>query len=239
MSSERSERGTQAGAEQEADAGDQLPPLPPFAEQVAQQIGGWRGLIESSIPVVAFVIANLLSSLRPAIIIAIGVAVVIAVARLLRKEPIRHAVNGVFGVAIGAVIAWRSGEARDFHLPAILYNLGYGVALLGSVALRQPLVGWIWSVVAAGGRSDWRRNPRLLRAFNWLTVAWASVYLAKGSLQWVLFEQKMDTALGITRVVLGFPPYALLLAATFWVARRIDRDAAQPVTEPAAVQAQA
>ena len=32
--------------------------LPPFAEQMAQQLGGWRGLIESGIPVAVFVLVN-------------------------------------------------------------------------------------------------------------------------------------------------------------------------------------
>ena len=34
-------------------------PLPSFSEQLADQLGGWRGLIESSIPVTVFVIANI------------------------------------------------------------------------------------------------------------------------------------------------------------------------------------
>ena len=35
-------------------------PLPSFAEQMADQLGGWRGLVESSIPVVVFVLANII-----------------------------------------------------------------------------------------------------------------------------------------------------------------------------------
>lgn len=198
--------------------------LPPFSEQVAEQIGGWRGILESSIPIIVFVFANLVAELRPAIVVAVAVALGIAAVRLWQRKPIRYAVNGLFGVALGAAIAWRTGEARDFHLPAILYSLGYAVALLASVAVRQPLVGWIWSVVAAGGRPGWRASPRLLRAFSWLTVGWAAVYLAKAGIQGMLWLADMATALGIARIALGFPPYALLLAGTIWAVSRILRD---------------
>jgi len=209
-----------ADADRTAD-GEQLPP---FTEQLAEQIGGWRGVTESAVPVVAFVIANVVTDLRPAILIALGVALAIAAVRLRQGRPVRYAVNGLVGVAIGAVIAWNTGEEKDFHLPAILYSLGYAAALLGSVAVRQPLVGWIWSVVAAGGRSDWRGDRRMLRAFGWLTAAWAAVYLIKAGVLGGLHLADQATALGVARIALGYPPYALLLAGTIWVAKRLTRD---------------
>jgi hypothetical protein len=220
-----------------ADQGDE-DRLPSFSEQVAEQLGGWRGLIESSIPVIIFVLVNMAATLRPAILVSVGVALGLAVWRLAQRRPVRHALNGIFGIALGAAIAWNTGEEKDFYLPGILISLGYAVALLGSVALRQPLVGWLWSVVAAGGRSDWRTNPRLLRAFAWLTVGWAAVYLAKVAVQSALYAADMATALGVARILLGFPPYALLLAGTIWAVRRIgdSEPVAGTVTEPAAAQ---
>ncbi|SCL33073.1 Protein of unknown function [Micromonospora pallida] len=195
--------------------------LPTIAEQMADQLGGWRGLVESSVPVVVFVVANIVTDLRPAIIASIGVALVIATLRLVQRRPIRHAVNGLFGIAIGAAVAWRTGDEKTFYLPGILYGIGYGLVLLGSAALRQPLVGWIWSVLAAGGKSEWRRDPRLVRTFTWLTVLWGVVWLAKVGVQAALYLADMDTALGIARLALGYPPYALLLLITVWVVRRV------------------
>jgi hypothetical protein len=199
--------------------------LPSLTEQMAEQLGGWRGLLESSIPVAVFVLANVITSLRPALIASVGVAVLIAVLRLIQRRPIRHAVNGLFGIGIGAVIAWRTGDEKDFYLPGILYGVAYGLALLGSAAIRQPLVGWIWSVIVAGGRSDWRDNPRLVRTFSWLTVLWGVVWLAKVGVQAALYVADMETALGIARLALGYPPYALLLGITIWTVRRVTRSA--------------
>ncbi|WFE49618.1 DUF3159 domain-containing protein [Micromonospora sp. WMMD1155] len=200
-------------------------PLPTIAEQMADQLGGWRGLVESSIPVVVFVVANIIGELRPAVIASVAVALLIAGVRLAQRRPIRHAVNGLFGVGVGAAIAWRTGDERDFYLPGILYGIGYGVALLISAAIRQPLVGWIWSVLVAKGRSEWRADPKLVRTFTQLTVLWGVVWLAKVGVQAGLYLAHQDTALGVARLVLGYPPYALLLLITVWTVRRVTRDA--------------
>ncbi|WP_346535755.1 DUF3159 domain-containing protein [Micromonospora sp. DPT] len=205
-------------------------PLPSLAEQMADQLGGWRGLVESSIPVLVFVLANIVGDLRPAVIASVGVAVLIAVARLAQRRPVRHAVNGLVGIGIGAFIAWRTGDERDFYLPGILYGIAYGVALLISAAIRQPLVGWIWSVLVAKGRSEWRDDPRLVRTFTQLTVLWGVVWLAKVGVQAGLYLAHQDTALGVARLALGYPPYALLLLITVWTVRRVTRQGApQPL----------
>ncbi|BCB87857.1 membrane protein [Phytohabitans suffuscus] len=205
--------------------------LPSFAEQMADQLGGWRGLVESSVPVVVFVFVNIIAELNPALIASVGVALAIAALRLIQRRPVRHAVNGLFGVGIGAFIAWRTGDEKDFYLPGILYGIGYGLALLLSVAVRQPLVGWIWSVIVARGKSEWRTDPKLIRLFSRLTILWGVVWLAKVGVQAALYLADQDTALGVARLVLGYPPYLLLLAFTVWAVRRVTKPA--PETAPA------
>jgi hypothetical protein len=214
-------------ADPSADSAAAQERLPSISEQVAEQLGGWRGLVESSVPVIVFVILNIVTELRPAIVAACGVAVAIAVGRLAQRRPVRHAVNGLFGVGIGAAIALRTGEAKDFYLPGILYGYAYGTALLLSAVIRQPLVGWIWSVLVAGGRSEWRESPRLVRTFTWLTVLWGTVWMLKVGAQHALYLADMETALGVARLALGYPPYALLLLITVWVVRRTTRGAAE------------
>jgi len=205
------------------------PPLPSFSEQVSSQLGGWRGMIESGVPIVAFVVANYFWSVRPAVVAAVLIAVAIGAYRLQRKEPVRHAVNGLFGIALGAVLAWNTGEAKAFYLPGILMTLAYGVALVGSVAFRRPLVGWLWSVIADKGGTRWYREEGLRRTFGWLTVVWAAVFGAKFVVNvWVwnaasLSDDEKASILGVMRIVLGAPPYFLLLALTIWAVRRYQR----------------
>jgi len=199
-------------------------PLPPFGEMMAQQLGGWRGMVESSVPVLVFVVVNIIWELQPALIASVGVAVAIGVLRLFQRRPVRHAVNGLFGIALGAFIAWRTGEARDFYLPGIIQSYIFAGLLLLSALIRQPIVGWGWSVIMAGGKSDWRADRRLMRTFIWLTVLWAVVWVAKVSAQAWLYVEKQDDLLGVARLVLGAPPYILLILLTVAVVRRVTRD---------------
>ncbi len=199
--------------------------LPTFSEQLAEQLGGVRGVVESSIPVLIFVVANIIGTLNWAIVISAASAVAIAIYRLTRRETIRNAVNGLFGVGIGAFIAWKTGSTKEFYLPGIILSGAYGVAMLLSVPFRRPLIGWVWSLLAAGGSMEWRQQPKMVRHFNYLTILWSVTYLVKVGIQAVIFKHTgahdSGTALGVARLLLGYPPYALLLAFTAWSVRRL------------------
>ncbi|MBN1171737.1 MAG: DUF3159 domain-containing protein [Micromonosporaceae bacterium] len=205
-------------------------PLPSFSEQMSQQLGGIRGLVEASVPVLVFVVLNFVGSktdqwsLRASLIASVAFALALAAYRLARRQPVRHAINGVFGILIGAAIAWRSGEARDFYLPGILYTLAYAGAMLLSVLVRRPLIGWLWAVTLDGGAPRWYKHAGLRRVFVWLTVLWASIYLVKVTIQLLLYQANQEDLLGITRIAFGWPPYALLFALTVWAARRVLRN---------------
>lgn len=200
--------------------------LPSFPEQISAQLGGWRGMVESAIPITVFIVVNMVWSLEPALAASVVLAVLLAIMRLVQRRPVRYALNGLVGIGFGALIAFRSGEARDFYLPGILISYGYAAAMILSVALRHPLIGWLWSVLFTQGRSDWRRDRRLMRTFVWLTLLWAAVWIAKVSVQAGLYVANEEHLLGISRLVLGAPPYALLLAVTIWVVRRVQASAA-------------
>ena len=210
---------------------------PTMSEQIAEQLGGMRGLIETSVPVLAFVLLNFLFSptvfdlpeprgLYIAIAGSVGTAVLIGVFRLLRREPVRHAVNGVIGIALGAYLAYRSGDARDFYLPGILITLGQAVLLVISVAFRKPIIGYVWAVMANKGKHDWLDNPRLHRTFQWLTLAWAGSLVFRGGSQGLLYLADKGDLIGIVRILVSWPMYAAMLALTVWAVRRVQREQA-------------
>ncbi|MEU8077115.1 DUF3159 domain-containing protein [Catellatospora citrea] len=213
--------------------------LPPFAEQVAQQLGGWRGMTEAAIPVIVFVLTNIVLgfwfpaeesriALKSAIGASAAVAIMVAIVRLAQKRPVRFALNGLFGIGLGAWMAWDSGKEVDFYLPGIWITMGQIVVLLGSIALRHPMVGWFWSVIANGGRNDWREDARLVRVFSQLTALWAVVFSIKVVVQGGLWMTEQGTALGIARIVMGTPLFALLVVISFGVVRRVRREQPQP-----------
>ncbi|MGH8793628.1 MAG: DUF3159 domain-containing protein [Stackebrandtia sp.] len=217
-------------------AEDDDPPLPPISEQMAEQLGGARGLIEAGVPVAVFVVLNILLDDRLEWVIGASVAcaVGIAIVRAVRRQPIRHAVNGLFGISLGAILALRSGDANDFYLPGILWGLAYGVVFLGSTLIRHPLVGWGWSIIAGKGKSEWRHDARLMRVFTWLTVLWGAVFLVKNMFRlWLKLDGGYEHLLGVTTLVLGYPLTALLLLITLVSVRRVRPSMAIKETAPA------
>ncbi|MCY1140241.1 DUF3159 domain-containing protein [Actinoplanes sp. Pm04-4] len=212
--------------------GDEEEPFPSMSEQISEQLGGVRGLIESSLPVLAFVALNVILGdtvvgleKRTALYWAIGGAVFSALAigafRLARKQPVRHAVNGLFGIAIGAFLAWRTGKAEDFYLPGILLTFAQAAALLVSVLVRKPIIGYVWGVMANKGRQDWFGNARLFRTFQWLTLVWVASLSVRAGIQFVLYQMGEANALGIARILISWPIYAATFAFTAWAIHRV------------------
>ncbi|HET6478795.1 MAG TPA: DUF3159 domain-containing protein [Actinoplanes sp.] len=218
-------------------------PFPSMSEQIAEQLGGVRGLIESSLPVLAFVVLNVLLGdavlgleKRTALYWAIGGAVVAALAiggyRLSRKQPVRHAVNGLFGIAVGAFLAWRTGKAEDFYLPGILLTFAQAAALLVSVAFRKPIIGYVWGIMANKGQQDWFGNARLFRTFQWLTLVWVVSLSLRAGIQYYLWSLGEANALGVVRILISWPIYAATFAFTAWAIHRVTSE--QKAPEPAA-----
>jgi hypothetical protein len=207
-------------------------PFPSMSEQIAEQLGGVRGLVESSVPVLAFVLFNVVLGSagvglekRTALYWAIAGAVISAVGigayRLARKQPVRHAVNGLFGIAVGAFLAWRTGKAEDFYLPGILLTFGQAAVLLLSVAFRKPIIGYAWGIMANKGHQDWFGDSKLFRTFQWLTLIWVASLTLRAGIQYYLYAQGEANALGIVRILISWPIYAGTFAFTAWAIHRV------------------
>jgi Protein of unknown function (DUF3159) len=142
-------------------------PEPPIFDRhlVLEQLGGWRGMVDATVPTVAFIVANAIDGLRTGIWAALGVALLIFLLRLVRRESVQQAVSGLLGVGIAVAIAAASGQARDYFVLGILRNFALGALLLGSIAFRRPLVGVIAEFLAPShlGAMASHRLPGLSR----------------------------------------------------------------------------
>jgi Protein of unknown function (DUF3159) len=130
-------------------AAEQAEAVPAFDRHlVLEQLGGWRGMVDATLPTIAFIVANSLDGLRTGIWAALGAALLVFLLRLVRRETVQQAVSGLFAVGIAVAIAAFTGQARDFYVPGIIRNAGLAVVLLGSVVVRRPLVGVIAEFLA-------------------------------------------------------------------------------------------
>lgn len=184
-----------------------------------EQMGGVSGIVASTIPVLVFVVANVVAELRPALIAALAAGVAVAVWRLVRRQALQPAVSGLLGVGLCAFIAYRTGEARGFYLPGLIYSGVLAVAFGVSALVRWPLAGVIWHAVNGDGQG-WRRDPRLLRAYTLASLLWAVVFGARVVVQGLLYDAQEATWLGIARLAMGYPLIIVALLGTVWAVRR-------------------
>jgi hypothetical protein len=115
-----------------------------YRQQMLAGIGGWSGALITAIPTAVFVIVNVLASLKAAILAAVLSALVLTAYRLIRRKSIQQSLSGLFGVAIAAFIAARTGQARGYFLFGIWTSFAYAVPFAISVVVRRPLVGLLW-----------------------------------------------------------------------------------------------
>nr|WP_239029410.1 DUF3159 domain-containing protein [Pseudonocardia acidicola] len=187
-----------------------------------EQMGGVAGIVYSTIPVAVFVVVNLLTGLKPALIAALATGGAITIWRLVRREALQPAISGLIGVGVCAFIANRTGEARDFYLPGLLYSAFFAVAFLISVVVRWPLAGVVWHGINGDGHG-WRRDPRMLRAYTFASLLWTVVFAARVVVQGWLYNADEANWLGIARLAMGYPLLGVALLGTVWAVRRARR----------------
>jgi hypothetical protein len=186
-----------------------------------EAVGGPLGIAETSLPAVAFVVAYTASGSNTdtAAAVAVGLAVVLTLARLVRRESPIHALSGLVGVAFAAFVASRSGRAENFFLPGLLANAAYASAFLISLAVRRPLVGIIVTKLDGEG-DEWRRDPARVRAFVRATWLWATLFLVRLIVQLPLYFAGAVVALGVAKTAMSLPLFGIGLWLTWLLVRR-------------------
>lgn len=185
-------------------------------------IGGVRGILESVLPSLAFVILFTLSP-EPLILslgVSVGLAAVFTLIRLVQKSPPSAALGGLLAAGAAAALALWTGRGADNFVPGLITN-----AVYGSVILISALVGWSLIGLAIGflmgEGTTWRADRRKRRAYFWLGIAWAALFFVRLAVQLPLYLAGDVTALGTLKLVMGLPLFAPMVALTWLVVRAL------------------
>jgi Protein of unknown function (DUF3159) len=203
------------------------------AERVMAQLGGVSGMIYSSVPVLVFVGTSRLLGLSAAVGAALGIATLILLWRLIRRESMQPAVSGLIGVVICALIAYMVGESKGYFLLGIWTSLLWAAVFGVSILIRRPVVGYIWSWLHGHDRG-WRDVRRAVYAFDIATLTWVVVFGARFVVQRLLYDSDHTGWLVVARISMGWPLTAAAALVTFLAIR-----AAQRALETTAVTAEA
>ena len=190
----------------------------PTAGALLAAIGGARGLVESILPGLGFLVTyTITQNLVPSVLAPLGVAVLFIVVRVITRQPVATAFAGALGIGISAALALLTGNANDNFVPGFFINGGVVLVMFVSLLVRRPFVGVIVGLLL--GDDDWRRNAAKLRVATVATILWAALSAGRLAVQVPLYLAESTEALAATKLVMGVPLYAALLWVTWLLVR--------------------
>ena len=163
MAETETKKRTGLGALADADDADDF--------SVIDAIGGPRGVVESMLPGVVFVVMFVITSdLHLTIGVSAALAVLQVIVRLCQRQSVMGAVSGLLAVGICLIWAWNSHEARNYYMFGFLTNAFYIVLLAISLMVRVPGLGLVIEFIRTlptehlrAWLADWRQGiePRV------------------------------------------------------------------------------
>ena len=181
-----------------------------------------RAIADTTIAPIAFVIVyTITKEVNVAAAVAVAIGVVMFVERLVRRKSVVNALGGLFGIALAAFIAVRSGNAEDFFWPKVAQQGGLFVIFAGSVVVRRPLTGFIVSTLYRAD-PEWQKLPAVRRVMTEYTLIWAGLFLLRAIVFLVGILAGEVEFLGVASLAMGLPAFGLLLFFGYrWVPKRL------------------
>jgi hypothetical protein len=175
-------------------------------------VGGLLGILESIVPTLVFVVVySATLNLVLAVASAGALSLVSISIQLVRKKPVVQAIAGAIGVAIAAFLPLREGgKPADYFLTGFLWNAVYIFALTLSVIVRWPLIGVLVGALNGMG-AGWRKQKSLYRKAQLATALFISVFSLRLLVQVPLYLNDQIALLGVMRVAMGVPLYAIAI----------------------------
>ncbi len=190
-------------------------------DKVLNALGGKKGLIDSGLPSLVFLIVFNLSgkNINSAIYAAIGLSIVLTFIRIVKRETVQHAFSGLIGVGVCAFIARRSGNAADFYLPGLWINAGYALLYALTNLFKWPLLGVLLGPIL-GENLLWRKDPARLKAYTKAGWLWVGMFAARLIVQYPLYQSGNVNLLGTARLLMGYPLFILTAWGTWLILRK-------------------
>jgi hypothetical protein len=188
-------------------------------DKVVNALGGKKGLIDSGVPSIVFlVVFNISKEVNTAIMSALALSLILAIFRLIKKDTIQHSVSGVIGVLICAYFANKSGNASDFYIPKLLTNLGYGTVYLIANLVGWPILGVVLGPLL-GENFTWRNNLARKRMYVKASWIWVAMFFSRIAVQYPIYKSGNVNLLGTVNLAMGYPLFFAAAYGTWLVVK--------------------
>jgi hypothetical protein len=111
-----------------------------LTDEFRQTVLGRPGLLDSTLPLLIFILVRLLFGFAYAVTSAVILALIVGGLRLRRGQPAWFAMGGVASVGLAALFSHSTGSEGGYYLPGILRGSMTALGCLVSALLRRPLV---------------------------------------------------------------------------------------------------
>lgn len=195
-------------------------------KKVIDALGGKKGLLDSGLPALVFLIAfNLSHHLQSATTAAVITALLLAIIRLAKRDTLQHVISGLIGVVFCAFLARKTGSAVDYYLPGLIINIIYGSVYLIANLVGFPILGLVLGPIL-GENLHWRKVSDRKRAYIRASWLWVGLFLSRLVIQYPLYKTGNLTALGTARLVMGYPLFAAVAWGSWLIIKRVPIAAA-------------
>ena len=174
-------------------------------EKVLAAFGGKRGLLDSGIPSILFLIVfNVRHDLHDALYASITTSLVLTIVRLAKRDTVQHALSGLFGVLFCAWLANRTGNPSDVFVPKLLINLVYGSVYLIANLAGWPILGLMLGPIL-GENLNWRKHPARKAAYLRAGWLWIGLFFSRIIVQYPIYKSGNVNLLGTVNLAMGTP----------------------------------
>ena len=181
-------------------------------DKVLDAFGGKKGIIDSGIPSIIFLITfNIKDDLHTALYASVVVSILLTIIRLAKRDTVQHAFSGLIGALICAWFANRTGNPSDVFLPKLLTNLAYGSAYLIANLAGWPVLGLMLGPIL-GENLLWRKDPVRKAAYLRAGWLWVGMFFTRIAVQYPIYRSGNVNLLGTVNLAMGYP---LFLATAY------------------------
>ncbi len=190
-------------------------------DKVLNALGGKKGLIDSGLPSLVFLIDfNFSHNLNQALLYSLILSGIFTLIRLVKRETLQHAISGFIGIGICALLSRHTGHAKDFYLPGLWTNVIYAVAYTFTNLIGWPLIGIMLGPIL-GENFEWRLHPARKAVYKRVGWLWVALFVSRLVIQYPLYRANQVNWLGTARLAMGYPLFFLVGWWSWLILRKV------------------